>query len=224
MTHWMCTVCGFLVSVEDAPCDCPHCKQACTFNDVTCKRAECGGEDNVDPLLVGATLRAIGDHSRKKKAPSPAIEAESPEKPDVPFIFNGLSDEQREKVFAIGESETIPSDTNIFSQGDEANKLYIVERGRVAIKALLKEGKWAPVCAVSRGDVFGWSCLVPPYRLTASATSIEETVVTSFHAERLRELFTQEPGAGYHMMQNVAELITSRLKNIRLELLGIVFM
>ena len=224
MAHWMCTVCGFLASVEEAPCDCPNCKQACTFNDVTCQRAECGGEDNVDPLLVGATLRAIGDHSRKKMAAKAPIEAEVSEKRDVPFIFNKISDEQQEKVLALGETETIPSDTNIFSQGDEAVKLYIVERGRVAIKAQLKEGKWAPVCAVSRGDVFGWSCLVPPYRLTASATRIEETVVTSFQAERLRELFTQEPGVGYHMMQTVAALITSRLKNIRLELLGIVFM
>ena len=127
-------------------------------------------------------------------------------------------------VLELAEERTIPSDTVIFSQGDEASELFIVRRGRVAIKARLKEGKWAPVCAVGRDEVFGWSCLVPPYRFTASATTLEETEVQAIPAESLRELFAREPGVGYYMMQNVAELITSRLKNVRLELIGIVFM
>jgi hypothetical protein len=224
MTHWMCTACGFLVSVDDAPGNCPSCKKACTFNDVTCYRPECGGEQNVDPLLVGATLRAIGSAGADTEAPSRKAPAAASETAEIVPIFRGMKSEQKEKVMALGVKETIPSDTVIFSEGDDALKLYIVEKGRVAIKALLQGGKWAPVCAVSPGEIFGWSCLVPPYRFTASATSLEETVAMSFEASQLRELFTREPGIGYSMMQNVAELITSRLKNVRLELLGIVYM
>jgi len=224
MTHWMCTACGFLVSVDEAPCDCPSCKKACTFNDVTCYRPECGGEQNVDPLLVGATLRAIGSAGAAADTPSRMAPAAVPDSTEIIPIFRGMKNEQKEKVLALGVKETIASDTVVFSEGDGATKLYIVKKGRVAIKALLQGGKWAPVCAVSSGEIFGWSCLVPPYRFTASATSLEETVATSFEASKLRDLFTREPGIGYSMMQNVAELITSRLKNIRLELLGIVYM
>lgn len=224
MTHWMCTNCGFLVSVEPPPTDCPSCKEACTFNDVTCYRAECGGERNVDPLLVGATLRSIGSKTASQEKPEAKNSVEAHDKIDLVPIFHNMSDKQKKAVLDLGVKETIPSDTKIFSEGDEAAALYIVERGRVAIKAALQGGKWAPVCAVSPGEVFGWSCLVPPYRFTASATSLEETVVTSVDATKLRDLFTREPGIGYYMMQNVAELITSRLKNVRLELLGIVYM
>jgi hypothetical protein len=224
MTHWMCTVCGFLVSVEGPPCDCPSCKQACTFNDVTCYRPECGGEQNVDPLLVGATLRAIGSDNKGSARGGAGQGGALREKSEVVPLFRGMKEEQKEKVLALGVEETIPSDTAIFSEGDEAKALYIVKKGRVAIKALLQGGKWAPVCAVSSGEIFGWSCLVPPYVFTASATSLEETLITSFSAAKLRDLFTREPGIGYFMMQNVAELITSRLKNVRLELLGIVYM
>jgi hypothetical protein len=219
----MCTNCGFLVSIGEPPVDCPNCKNACTFNDVTCYREECGGEDNVDPLLVGATLRSIGGQ-KKMRAASPEPSGALVEKREVVPIFRNMKEEQKEKVQELGVKETIPSDTVIFSESDEASKLYVVERGRVAIKASLQGGKWAPVCAVSPGEVFGWSCLVPPYHFTASATSLEETVVTYYEASRLRELFTREPGIGYAMMQNVAELVTSRLKNVRLELLGIVYM
>jgi len=224
MTHWMCTVCGFLVGFDEPPCECPHCKRSCTFNDVTCYRSDCGGEQNVDPLLVGATLRAIGTQNDIPLTPPPEPTDVLSDKAEIVPIFRSMKSLQKDKVLELGEKETIPSDTVIFSEGDEAHELYIVEKGRVAIKATLRGGKWAPVCAVSPGEVFGWSCLVPPYKFTASATSLEETVVTSFKASDLRELFTQEPGIGYYMMNNVAELITSRLKNVRLELLGIVYM
>ncbi|MCX8126811.1 MAG: hypothetical protein N3E40_06735, partial [Dehalococcoidia bacterium] len=66
MTHWMCTKCGYLITAETPPDRCPSCHVPCQFNNVTCYYPECGGEENIDPILVGATLRAIG---RSEKAP-----------------------------------------------------------------------------------------------------------------------------------------------------------
>jgi hypothetical protein len=220
----MCTACGFLVSDEDPPKHCDGCNRAVKFNDVTCYRAECGGEENVDPLLVGATLRAIG----RKGGPSGQVVSKSP--PELPehieavAVFRGLSEEQIATVLALSEKETLPSGTTVFRQGDEARSLYIVDSGRVAINTSIQDGKWAPVCIVSAGGVFGWSCLVPPYQLTASATTFGETTVTRFDSSALKELFTREPAIGYVMIQNVGGLISSRLKNARLELIGVVFM
>jgi hypothetical protein len=220
----MCTACGFLDSDEDQPEHCDGCNRAARFNDVTCYRTECGGEENVDPLLVGATLRAIG---RKGGPLGQAVSKPPPELPEhieAVAIFRDLSEEQISKVLALSKKETLPSGTTVFHQGDEANRLYIVDSGRVAINTSIQDGKWAPVCIVSAGGVFGWSCLVPPYQLTASATTFEETTVTRFDAAKLKELFSHEPAIGYVMIQNVGGLISSRLKNARLELIGVVFM
>jgi CRP/FNR family cyclic AMP-dependent transcriptional regulator len=224
MPHWMCTACGFLVSEEDPPPHCDGCNRAVNFNDVTCYRAECGGEENVDPLLVGATLRAIGRKGgplgQAVSKPPPVL----PEHIEAVAIFQGLSEEQIATVLELSEQETLASGTTVFHQGDEAERLYIVDSGRVAINTSIQDGKWAPVCIVSAGGIFGWSCLVPPYQLTASATTFEETTVTRFNGEALRELFSREPAIGYMMIQNVGGLISSRLKNTRLELIGVVFM
>jgi len=225
----MCQTCGFLVStVEEkssepqTPGICPNCAETAGLKDVTCRRPECGGEQYIDPLLVGAVLRALidpeQDDAAEKAAPPPTDIKE------YSLIFSGLNKKEKDKVLALGNKETISPNSTIFSEGESAEKLYIMEQGRVAIKALLKEGRWVPVCAVTPGDVFGWSCLVPPYRFTASAVVLEETVVTSFLASDLRKLFVEEPGIGYYMMQNTAQLVTSRLKNVRIELLGIVYM
>lgn len=224
MPHWMCTACGFLVSEEDPPGTCDGCNRAVAFNDVTCYRAECGGEENVDPLLVGATLRAIGRKGGPRRQTTPKPQPKLPDHIEAVAIFRGLSDEQISKVLALSEKERIPSGTTIFHQGDEARMLYIVDSGRVAINTSLEDGKWAPVCIVSSGGIFGWSCLVPPYQLTASATTFEDTTVTRFDGEQLKELFSEEPAIGYVVIQNVGGLISSRLKNARLELIGVVFM
>ncbi len=224
MPHWMCTACGFLVSEEDPPAHCDGCNRAVNFNDVTCYRAECGGEENVDPLLIGATLRAIGRKGgplgQTVSKPPPVL----PEHIEAVAIFQGLSEDQIATVLELSEQETLPSGTTVFHQGDEAERLYIVDSGRVAINTSIQDGKWAPVCIVSAGGIFGWSCLVPPFQLTASATTFEDTTVTRFEGEALRELFSREPAIGYMMIQNVGGLISSRLKNARLELIGVVFM
>jgi CRP-like cAMP-binding protein len=147
-----------------------------------------------------------------------------PEHLEAVAIFRGLSEEQIAKVLELSKRETLPSGTTVFHQGDEAKRLYIVDSGRVAINTSIQDGKWAPVCIVSAGGIFGWSCLVPPYQLTASATTFEETKVTLFEGEALKELFSREPAIGYVVIQNVGGLISSRLKNARLELIGVVFM
>ena len=51
MPYWMCELCGHCLNAWRPPVECPHCCQVCSFRDVTCYRPECGGEQNVDPLL-----------------------------------------------------------------------------------------------------------------------------------------------------------------------------
>jgi rubredoxin len=53
MAHWMCTACGYYLQSLAPPQRCPSCETCCVFNNVTCYRPECGGEDNIDPLLAG---------------------------------------------------------------------------------------------------------------------------------------------------------------------------
>ena len=67
MTHWMCTNCGYYLHAPAPPNRCPQCGQTCAFNDVTCYRPVCGGERNLDPLLVGNTLRGLSAPASKPK-------------------------------------------------------------------------------------------------------------------------------------------------------------
>jgi rubredoxin len=61
MTHWKCSNCDYTFETDVPPDNCPSCKQACTFSDVTCYTPECGGPGNIDPRLVGKKEKPIND-------------------------------------------------------------------------------------------------------------------------------------------------------------------
>ena len=51
MAEWKCTKCGYTLTKEGPPPkDCPSCKEACDFVDVTCYVPDCG-QTGADPRL-----------------------------------------------------------------------------------------------------------------------------------------------------------------------------
>lgn len=228
MTHWMCVECGYLFSAPSPPNECPGCKEVCVFNDVTCYRPECGGEQNVDPLLVGTTLRTVTGVS---VPPATRTAVSATTKARTAYVdtlataemFDGLTEEQKQQFLSLGKTETYERGVVIFSEGNEAQKLYIVEEGCVAIESDIDEQKRVPICTVSKGQVFGWSSLVPPYQLTASAIALEKTRALAIDGAKVRGLCSTNPTLGCIIMRNITRLVASRLKNLRLEFISLIY-
>ena len=219
MTHWMCTTCGYYYQ-GPAPLDkCPGCNLACAFNDVTCYRPDCGGESNVDPLLVGATLGTLTS-SRAPQA-RPGI-SHTPGSIPISEIMNGLNEKQRDKVRNLGHIETYEQNAVICTEGEEARKLYLVEEGQVAVQSELGRGMRIPITIVSEGQAFGWSVLVPPHKLVATVTASSKAKVLAIEREPLLSLMRADPSLGLTIMQNIASIISSRLRNLEQEMVGLV--
>lgn len=219
MTHWMCTTCGYYYQ-GPAPLDkCPGCNLACAFNDVTCYRPDCGGESNVDPLLVGATLGTLTS-SRAPQA-KPKI-PHTPGSIPISEIMNGLNEKQRDKVRNLGHVETYEQNAVICTEGEEARKLYLVEEGQVAVQSELGRGMRIPITIVSEGQAFGWSVLVPPHKLVATVTASSKAKVLAIEREPLLSLMRADPSLGLTIMQNIASIISSRLRNLEQEMVGLV--
>ena len=66
MPFWMCALCGLCLEALRPPDPCPHCQQTCSFRDVTCYRPECGGEQNVDPLLTSTWSKGVITRDKAK--------------------------------------------------------------------------------------------------------------------------------------------------------------
>jgi CRP-like cAMP-binding protein len=136
--------------------------------------------------------------------------------------MSGLSEKQREKVRNLGRIETYEKNAVICNEGDESRKLYLVEEGQVAVQSELGRGMRIPITIVSEGQAFGWSVLVPPHKLTATVTASSKTKVLAIEREPLLSLMKADPSLGLTIMQNIASIIGSRLRNLELEMVGLV--
>ena len=241
MTHWMCTTCGYYFQVPLPPDRCPSCQQVCAFNDVTCYRPECGGVQNIDPLVVSSTLRFL----KRGSEPSPGPKSVRPSPKIIPLvqllagrsvsdkeeleqlsfwgisqveILKGLSREQRQQIRGLGRTEHFDPAVGIFTEGEDAHKLYVVEEGRVAVESRVVRGMQLPITIVYRSQAFGWSALVPPYTYTASVTTLSRTRILAIERESLLAMMQSEPSVGFTIMQNIACIVASRLRTLEQEL------
>lgn len=220
MTHWMCITCGYYFQAPQPPNRCPSCNQICAFNDVTCYRPECGGERNVDPLLVGGTLGMLTGPKAKQTKTEPTLT--TMETMPLAEIMSGLNEKQRQQVTRAGRIENYEKDAVICTEGAESRKLYLLEEGEVAVHSELGKGMRIPISVVLPGHAFGWSALVPPYRLTATVVALSKVRVISIERDALLALMQANPSMGCTIMENVAGVIASRLRNLELELVGLV--
>jgi hypothetical protein len=220
MTHWMCVNCGYYLQTDLPPNRCPSCNEACVFNNVTCYRPDCGGERNIDPLLVGATLGSL----TRSGMPPTAPPVTAPKESAFPMIkvLQGLNEKQKAEIRAIGHIVTYEQGTIICREGDESPALYIVEEGQATVQSAIGPGVSMPLTMVSEGQAFGWSVLVPPYILTASVVASSRVKVLVIDKDRLMSLIKNDPELGLIIMENVAAIVALRLRNVELEMTGLI--
>ena len=138
-------------------------------------------------------------------------------------LFEGLSDEELLLIAKLAREETYEAGAVIFRENEPARDLYIVREGRVAILIDIGRGKQTVIDTIYRNGSFGWSAMVPPYILTGTAKTMEKTRVIVLTGQDLRELCRMSCGTCYTIMEKLATIISSRLKDTRLQLISLMY-
>jgi CRP/FNR family cyclic AMP-dependent transcriptional regulator len=131
---------------------------------------------------------------------------------NVPF-FEGLSKQDVELLTQKFSPAFFPCETVIFSQGDHADRLYILLSGHVSIRFKPHDGEVIPVTEISSGDVFGWSAALGRDVYTSCAVTTSDSETLSIRGKDLRDLCTTHPETGVLILERLAEVIAERLKS-----------
>jgi CRP/FNR family transcriptional regulator, cyclic AMP receptor protein len=99
----------------------------------------------------------------------------------------------------------------IFRQGDPADGVFRVQKGRVMLSVVSKQGREAIVGLLGTGDFFGEKCLTGQPLRTMTAAAIDDTTVLRLGKRAVARLL--------HTDQRFSELFTANLlsRNIRFE-------
>jgi CRP-like cAMP-binding protein len=130
-------------------------------------------------------------------------------------LLDGLTAEQAGAVKGLGSMLTLAAGESLFRLGSEADRLFVVERGRIALSLPMRVGQQEEEVLVEErapGQAVGWSALVPPHRFTLTATAQVDTQVLALPRAALLAHFADRPDVGYAVTRNVAAVTGQRLQ------------
>jgi CRP/FNR family transcriptional regulator, cyclic AMP receptor protein len=96
----------------------------------------------------------------------------------------------------VGEGRSIGryrKDEIVFSQGDPADSVFYVERGKVKVTVVSEQGKEAVVAMLGPNDFFGEGCLAGQAQRTATAATMTDSVIVRLEKAAIVGLIHQEP-------------------------------
>jgi CRP-like cAMP-binding protein len=135
--------------------------------------------------------------------------------------FGTISDASLKAVAMIAEEQLASAGTELFHEGDPADRLRIIVDGEVRIQYTMGNSEPRTVDTLIQGDLVGWSALVEPYKMTSVATASVDTRLIAIEAARLRELCDRDPLLGHRLMTQVARLLADRLEGARVQLASV---
>jgi len=97
-------------------------------------------------------------------------------------------------VVGGGQSVAIYNDRqSVFAQGDPADALFYIHKGRIKLTVVSRQGKEAVVAILNSGQFFGEGCLVAQTYRMASATAMDQCSIARLEKQVVIEKLREEP-------------------------------
>ena len=104
--------------------------------------------------------------------------------------------EPKQFLAKVGEGKTIlevRKDQIIFAQGDVANTVFYIQKGRVKVVVISEQGKEAVVGIFGPGQFFGEGCMNGHSVRIATTTAIEDCLVTAITKTAMLAVLHDQP-------------------------------
>jgi CRP/FNR family cyclic AMP-dependent transcriptional regulator len=113
------------------------------------------------------------------------------------------------------------SGQQIFHDGSEADHLYLILLGQVALETFVPGYGMATIQKLGPGEPLGWSWLFPPYEWQFSASTLKPTEVISFDAAALRSKAEGDIEFRDELLTRTARTLAQRLQGTRMQLVDL---
>jgi CRP/FNR family transcriptional regulator, cyclic AMP receptor protein len=136
-----------------------------------------------------------------------------------PFV-RGMSEQHVNLLADCATRTNFDAGQVIFRQGESADRLYLLEQGKVAVESASKAAEPVTVDVIGAGDLLGWSWVLPPYVWHFDARALEPTQAIFFNGTLLREYCERDHTLGYELFKRISKVMMLRLQRARLCILA----
>ena len=137
-------------------------------------------------------------------------------------LFKGLSDEQIQKILSTSKEVTFPAGEIIIEEGQKGNSLFILKKGVVDIlksitlkvgdSIVRDKGRRLARLQAEDGVFFGEMAFMGEEERSATVKAVTDCVVLVVEKEQFEKLVEEDCSLGYHVVRNIAEILSHRLK------------
>ncbi len=125
-------------------------------------------------------------------------------------LFEGLSSEQLAKVASLVAVRQYPARAVVVSQGEPANALFGIMRGRLKVVSSGPDGRDTVLGIMGQGEVFGEVALLDGGTRSATCTAVEPCELMAIDREPFLELLEQSPGIAVKLLH----VLSGRLRRL----------
>jgi CRP-like cAMP-binding protein len=136
-------------------------------------------------------------------------------------FLDALPPAQRAQLERLASSKDFRPGDVLFQEGTEHDDVYLLLEGHVRLEMFVRDRGRMPIMTAGPGDLVGWSPLFSGHPMTATASALESVRVLAFDGQELRGLCESNHELGYHLMRQLALVLTERLLATRLQLLDL---
>ena len=132
-------------------------------------------------------------------------------------IFGGLEEDETFALTQLATQKLYPAGLTLFAEGDPGVEAYIIVRGGVDI---VLSGCATPIARIASGGIFGELAFLDGQPRTASAVTVEPTILLALPRNSFDALCTMQPRMGMVVMHNIALALSAKLRSADCRLLG----
>jgi CRP/FNR family cyclic AMP-dependent transcriptional regulator len=135
-------------------------------------------------------------------------------------LFSAFDADALDSIAAASRPCSLRRNQLVFSEGDDANDLYVVVSGRIAIANRSIDGRESVLALMEEGDLFGDMPLFDGELRSADARALEPSELVAVAYPPIREILEDRP----HLLWEVTGLLARRLRSTDAALADSVFL
>ncbi|GAA1366002.1 Crp/Fnr family transcriptional regulator [Streptomyces beijiangensis] len=136
-------------------------------------------------------------------------------------ILSGLPTEYRARMAELAQEVSFPARTRLFSEGQHADRFWVVRFGSVALDMHVPGRPAAVIETLGPGQLVGWSWLFAPHVWQLGATTLRQVGAAEFDAAGVRDACRRDPEMEAAVGLWVAQVLAHRLHAARIRLLDL---
>ena len=138
----------------------------------------------------------------------------------LPDLLSGLTDDERRLVMAKMTRRAFGKGDALFFEGDRGEYLYIVQKGRVAVRMSTPHGDVVTLTVMGPGECFGEQALLSPdLRRTASVVALDQVETHMLHRRDFDDLRRRHPAVERFLV----DVLAAQVRRLSAQLLDALY-